>query len=99
MSDAIIYELRGDIAVLTANNPPVNALGHAVREGLVAGIERAEVEAKAVVIVGGGRTFFAGADIKEFGKPPLQPMLPEVCDRIEACPLPVVSAIHGTAIR
>ena len=98
MSDAIEYELVGDIAVLRANNPPVNALGHAVRVGLIAGLERAEREAKAVVIVGGGRTFFAGADIKEFGKPFEAPGLPEVCSRIEASSLPVISAIHGTAL-
>ncbi|MBT5822924.1 MAG: 3-hydroxyacyl-CoA dehydrogenase, partial [Rhodobacteraceae bacterium] len=73
MSNAIEYELKGDIAVLRANNPPVNALGHAVRSGLIAGLERAESEAKAVLIVGAGRTYFAGADIKEFGKPLLEP--------------------------
>ncbi|HCW84692.1 MAG TPA: 3-hydroxyacyl-CoA dehydrogenase, partial [Rhodobacteraceae bacterium] len=98
MSNAIEYELKGDIAVLRANNPPVNALGHAVRSGLIAGLERAESEAKAVLIVGAGRTYFAGADIKEFGKPLLEPGLPGVCTRIERSPLPVISAIHGTAL-
>lgn len=98
MSDAVEYELRGDIAILRANNPPVNALGHAVRVGLLAGLERAEAEAKAVVIVGAGRTFFAGADIKEFGKPFQPPHLTEVCSRIESSLLPVVSSIHGTAL-
>lgn len=98
MSDAVQYELSGDIAILRANNPPVNALGHAVRQGLWDGIERAEAEAKAVLIVGAGRTFFAGADIKEFGKPLAHPGLPEVCNRIEACRIPVISAIHGTAL-
>lgn len=98
MSDAIEYELIGDIAVLRANNPPVNALGHAMRSGLLAGIERAESEAKAVLIVGAGRTYFAGADIKEFGKPLQEPGLPGLCTRIEESPLPVISAIHGTAL-
>jgi len=99
MSDAIRYELLGDIAVLAAQNPPVNALGQAVRQGLVDGIERAEKEgAKAVLIYGEGATYFAGADIKEFGKPPLAPWLPDVCTRIEASPLIVVSALHGTAL-
>ena len=99
MSEAISYEKIGDIAVLAANNPPVNALGQAVRAGLVAGIERAEQEgAKAVLIYGEGRTFFAGADIREFGKPPTEPFLPDVCTRIEASPLIVVSALHGTAL-
>jgi len=98
MSDAVDYELHGDIALLRANNPPVNALGHAVRAGLVAGIERAEREAKIAVIVGGGRTYFAGADIKEFGKPIQDPWLPGVCSRIEQSSIPVVSSIHGTAL-
>lgn len=99
MSDAVSYELVDGIAVLGARNPPVNALGIDVRNGLVSGMDRAEADgAKAVVIYGTGRTYFAGADIREFGKPPLEPMLPGVCDRIEASPLIVVSAIHGTAL-
>ena len=99
MSEAIQYERVGDIAVLAANNPPVNALGQAVRQGLVDGIERAEKEgAKAVLIYGEGSTYFAGADIKEFGKTPLEPWLPDVCARLEASPLIVVSAMHGTAL-
>ena len=90
----------GEVLVITADNPPVNALGHAVREGLVAGIREAEGDdaVKAVVIACAGRTFFAGADITEFTKPPMLPMLPEVVDLIEACPKPVVAAIHGTAL-
>lgn len=99
MSDAIRYELLGDIAVLEANNPPVNALGQAVRQGLVDGIAQAEDDgAKAVLIYGGGSTYFAGADIKEFGKTPLEPYLPDVCARLEQSPLLVVSALHGTAL-
>jgi 3-hydroxyacyl-CoA dehydrogenase len=99
MSDAIAYELLGEVAVLKAQNPPVNALGHAVRVGLVDGITRAEADgAKAVLIYGDGSTYFAGADIREFGKPPLEPFLTDVCNRIEASPLIVVSAMHGTAL-
>ena len=99
MSDAIVYERIGDIAVLKAQNPPVNALGIDVRLGLLAGVERAEAEgAKAILIYGDGRTYFAGADIREFGKPPQQPGLPDLCTRIEASPLIVVSAMHGTAL-
>ncbi|WP_406647765.1 3-hydroxyacyl-CoA dehydrogenase NAD-binding domain-containing protein [Aliisedimentitalea scapharcae] len=99
MSEAIRYERVGDIAVLAADNPPVNALGLAVRQGLQAGIERAESEgAKAVLIYGTGRTYFAGADIREFGKPPQEPGLPDLCNRIESSPLIVVSALHGTAL-
>ena len=91
---------HGDILVVTSNNPPVNALGAAVRQGLVAAIAEAEADDAilAVVIRCEGQTFFAGADITEFGKPPVMPWLPEVVDRIEACSKPVVAAIHGTAL-
>jgi len=92
---------HGDVLIITSNNPPVNALGHAVREGLVRGIEEADADAavKAVVIICEGQTFFAGADISEFGTPKAfsQPMLPQVVDVIENCTKPVVAAIHGTA--
>jgi 3-hydroxyacyl-CoA dehydrogenase len=99
MSNAIDYELQGDIAVLKAQNPPVNALGYDVRIGLMAGMDRAEADgARAVLIYGDGRTYFAGADIREFGKPRRDPVLTEVCDRIEASPLLVVSSLHGTAL-
>ncbi|HYW16811.1 MAG TPA: 3-hydroxyacyl-CoA dehydrogenase NAD-binding domain-containing protein [Allosphingosinicella sp.] len=90
---------HGDILIVTSNNPPVNALGHAVREGLVKAIGEADSDeaVKAVVIVCQGQTFFAGADITEFGKPMQMPMLPMVVDIIENCTKPVVAAIHGTA--
>ncbi|MEA3004619.1 MAG: 3-hydroxyacyl-CoA dehydrogenase, partial [Sphingomonadales bacterium] len=90
---------HGDVLIVASNNPPVNALGHAVREGLVKAIEEADADekVKAVVILCEGQTFFAGADITEFGKPMQLPMLPQVVDRIEACTKPVVAAIHGTA--
>jgi 3-hydroxyacyl-CoA dehydrogenase len=91
---------HGDVLVVTSNNPPVNALGAAVRQGLVAAIEEAEGDEaiKAVVIRCEGQTFFAGADITEFGKPPVMPWLPTVVDTIENCSKPVVAAIHGTAL-
>lgn len=98
MSGVISYELRGDVAVLKAQNPPVNALSHAVRQGLADAMDRAESEAKAVLIVGDGHTFFAGADISEFGKPPQDPWLPDLCNRIEASPLIVVASMHGMAL-
>lgn len=99
MTNAIAYERIGDIAVLKAQNPPVNALGIDIRKGLLAGIEQAEAEgAKAVLIYGDGRTYFAGADIREFGQTPKDPYLPDLCNRIEASPLIVVSALHGTAL-
>lgn len=99
MTEAIGYERNGDIAILKAQNPPVNALGYDVRVGLMDGIARAEAEgAKAVLIYGDGRTYFAGADIREFGQKPKAPGLSEVCDRLETSPLLVVSAMHGTAL-
>jgi 3-hydroxyacyl-CoA dehydrogenase len=97
----ISTQRHGDVLIVTSNNPPVNALGHAVREGLVKAIEEADAEdaVKAVVILCQGQTFFAGADISEFGTPKSfqPPMLPQVVDIIENCTKPVVAAIHGTA--
>ena len=93
---------HGDVLIVLSNNPPVNALGAAVRKGLVEAIEQAEGDdgVKAVVIACEGQTFFAGADVSEFGTPKAfeQPVLPQVVDRIEACTKPVVAAIHGTAL-
>ncbi|MBB5684634.1 3-hydroxyacyl-CoA dehydrogenase NAD-binding domain-containing protein [Sphingobium boeckii] len=96
----VTTERQGDVLVIISNNPPVNALGAAVRIGLQAGIQQAmdDDSVKAVVIRCDGRTFFAGADITEFGKPPVDPWLPELVDFIENCPKPVVAAIHGTAL-
>ncbi len=100
MTDKIAYSRHGDVAVLRIQNPPVNALGHAVREGLAANMDRAEADegVRAVVIVGDGRAFIAGADITEFGKTPLEPHLPDLCNRIEASPLLVVASMHGVSL-
>lgn len=100
MSDVVGYGIEGQVAVLTINYPPVNALGHAVREGLQQGVAKAMQEdaVKAVVILGEGRTFPAGADIREFGKPFQEPGLPEVIDGFDQGTKPVVAAIHGTAL-
>ena len=91
---------HGDVLIILANNPPVNALSTPVRQGLVEAISEAERDesVKAIVIACEGQTFFAGADITEFGKPPQQPWLPIVVDAIEDCSKPVVAAIHGTAL-
>jgi 3-hydroxyacyl-CoA dehydrogenase len=99
-SSAVTYAVRDGIAVLTIESPPVNALSQAVRAGIIAGLDKADADAgvQGAVIIGGGRTFIAGADIKEFGKPPLQPYLPDVLKRIEAMSKPVVAALHGTAL-
>jgi 3-hydroxyacyl-CoA dehydrogenase len=102
MSSPISTRKHGDVLIVMANNPPVNALGHAVREGLVKAIEEADADesVKAVVIACEGQTFFAGADISEFGTPKSfeYPALPQVVDIIENCTKPVVAAIHGTAL-
>ncbi|MET3495627.1 3-hydroxyacyl-CoA dehydrogenase NAD-binding domain-containing protein [Variovorax boronicumulans] len=92
--------VHGGVFVVTIDNPPVNALGVDVRRGLVAAIGAAEADsgAKAVLIVGAGRNFIAGADIREFGKTPQPPSLPEVCLAIENCSKPVIAAIHGAAL-
>src|SRR5881396_3064399 len=91
---------RGRVAVLTVDNPPVNALSQHVRKGLHDGIRQATADAAvhAIVIACAGRTFIAGADITEFGKPPAPPSLHEVLDLIEGSPKPVVAAVHGTAL-
>jgi 3-hydroxyacyl-CoA dehydrogenase len=93
-------DLAGDVAVLTVNSPPVNALSVTVRDGLYRGFEAAIADpaVRAIVLICAGRTFIAGADISEFGKPPLDPSLFAVIDRIEASPKPVIAAIHGTAL-
>jgi len=89
-----------DIAVITLSNPPVNALSAALRAGIVEAFAQiaATPNLKAVVLMCEGRTFIAGADISEFGKPPIAPGFPEVIAAIENCPLPVTAAIHGTAL-
>ncbi|SNS58641.1 3-hydroxyacyl-CoA dehydrogenase [Sphingomonas laterariae] len=90
----------GDVLVVVSNNPPVNALGFAVRDGLAKALDEAAADpaVKAVVIRCDGRTFFAGADITEFGGPMKDPQLPELLERLEALDKPVVAAIHGTAL-
>lgn len=100
MAEAVRLEREGEVAVLVIDSPPVNALGLAVRAGLADGIAAASADdaVKAIVIRADGRTFPAGADISEFGKPPQDPWLPEVCNQIEACAKPVIAALHGTAL-
>lgn len=90
----------GEIAIVTVDNPPVNALGQAVRAGLLAAAVEldAAADVRAVVLVCAGRTFIAGADVSEFDRPGLEPHLPDVVNRIEASTKPWVAAIHGTAL-
>ena len=100
MSEVVSYRLEGDIGVIGVDYPPVNALGQGVREGLVnclrQGLE--DDQAKALVVIGEGRTFPAGADIREFGKPPAGPALPDVISEYESSDKLVIAAIHGTAL-
>jgi len=95
----VIYTRQGDIAVATVNNPPVNALSEDVRHGLMRAIEasRSDAGVRALVIIGGGGTFVAGADINDFGKPYAEPTLYTIIDALMANPKPVIAAIHGTA--
>jgi 3-hydroxyacyl-CoA dehydrogenase len=97
---SVAYSQQGSIAVLTVDNPPVNALSVAVRQGLVDSIERAisDPAITAVVLIGKGKTFIAGADIREFGKPPQPPRLSAAIAALEASPKPVVAAIDGVAL-
>jgi 3-hydroxyacyl-CoA dehydrogenase len=90
----------GSVGVILIDNPPVNAASHAVRTGLMAALAEAndDPDVQAIVLACAGRTFVAGADVKEFGQPPRAPLLPEVVNAIEASPKPVAAAVHGTAL-
>jgi 3-hydroxyacyl-CoA dehydrogenase len=90
----------GEVSVITLNSPPVNALSQAVREGLDQALRTAfaDTKTRAVVIVCDGRTFVAGADIREFGKPRKPPGLKDFQQLFDGAPKPVVAAIHGTAL-
>ncbi len=90
----------GPVLLITIDNPPINASSHAVRAGLVAAIDELSrrTDLAAAVLIGAGSTFIAGADIREFGQPALDPSLPAVIEAIEACPKPVVAALHGSAL-
>ncbi len=104
MSDLIQFTKDSDIAIITINNPPVNAISPGVPEGLSEAIDQINKDSAvtAAVVIGGGRTFIAGADIKEFtkmtsGKGTTGPGLLPLLLKIENCSKPVVMAIHGTA--
>ncbi len=100
MGDVVQIEKHGDVAVITLDNPPVNALGIAVRRGIMGALDEVEGDAdvKAVVLIGKGRGFCGGADIREFGRPREEPILGQVINRIEAMDKPVIAAIHGMAV-
>lgn len=100
MSEVGSYAIEDGIGIITIDSPPVNALGIKVRRALHEGFTKfgADETVKAIVLICGGRTFFAGADISEFGKPMEQPDLLGTLHSIENGPKPVVAAIHGTAL-
>lgn len=97
---SVTFTRDGTVGVIMIDNPPVNAASHAVRAGLMAALAEANEDAQvqAIVLACAGRTFVAGADVKEFGQPPRDPLLTEVVNAIEASPKPVVAAVHGTAL-
>jgi 3-hydroxyacyl-CoA dehydrogenase len=96
------YTVHGDVAVITLDNPPVNGLGHALRKGIVAGVERAVADpsVKAIVLIGAGNAFSGGADIREFNTPAAaaEPHLRQVIATVERAPKPVLAAIHKVAM-
>jgi len=98
VTDMVDFEIRDEIGLIIVDNPPVNALSYNVRKGLADGLVMAEKDenVKAVVIICRGRTFIAGADIREFGQPPKGPAV-NFSGSIETCSKPVIAAIHGTA--
>lgn len=100
MSEVVSYTLVDNIAVITIDNPPVNAMGHAVRQGTWDRVDEfaADEKADAAVLICDGRTFIAGADISEFNAPPKNPWLPELVQKLEDCEKIIVAAIHGTAL-
>ena len=100
VNDVTRYEVEGRIAVVTLDSPPVNALSAGVRQGIAAGVARAEGDPAvgAIVLMCAGRTFFAGADITEFGKPPVEPTLRHLQLVVENATTPVLAALHGTAL-
>src|SRR5260370_17624209 len=100
MSQAVRYERRGSAGIITVDNPPVNAPSQAVRQGLMDALAqgRSDGQAKALIVIGAGRTFIAGADIKEFGRPLAPPDLNAVIGGLESSAKPTITAIHRTAL-
>lgn len=100
INQVVSIEVADDYALICLNNPPVNAASQLLRQGLQDAMAfcTAQSDIKAIAIYGSGRTFVAGADIKEFGKPPQAPFLPELVNTIEQSSTPVISILHGTAL-
>ncbi|MGL1921513.1 MAG: 3-hydroxyacyl-CoA dehydrogenase NAD-binding domain-containing protein [Hyphomicrobiales bacterium] len=100
MTKPVTLTVENNIGIITIDNPPINALGIDVRTGLIDAIDKADAndDVKAVIINANGRTFPAGADIREFGKKPVEPHLVATCSHIENCSKPVIAALHGTVL-
>ncbi|SPP92937.1 protein of unknown function [Bradyrhizobium vignae] len=100
MNTVVSLKSHDAIGIITIDSPPVNALSAAVRVGILECVRQAIADPgiEAIVLTCAGRTFIAGADITEFGKPPKKPNLDEVLSAIESSPKPIVAAIHGTAL-
>jgi 3-hydroxyacyl-CoA dehydrogenase len=100
MNSPVQIKYNGAVAVIQIDNPPVNALSQSVRAGIVAAVEQTDTntDIRAIILICSGSTFMAGADIKEFGKPPAPPLLPDVITALEATQKPWIAAIHGTAL-
>jgi 3-hydroxyacyl-CoA dehydrogenase len=99
MTSKINIHKEADVMVITVNNPPINAGSTEVRKGLLDAVHRFQNDQSALagIIIGGGNTFIAGSDIKEFSQPLAEPHLPSVIAAIEDCPKPVICALHGAA--
>ena len=99
MKGTVHYELRGDIALMTIDNPPVNPLSSGVRQGLSDGVNAALADdhVKAIILTGAGRAFIAGADISEFGGKAEGPSLHDCLTTMENSAKPIIAAINGTA--
>lgn len=91
---------ENDIAIITIDNPPINATSHGVRQGLMTALDQIDADPtiKIAILICAGKTFIAGADVSEFGKPPMNPILPDVIKRLETTLKPVIAAIHGHAL-
>ena len=100
INEKIAVERDGDVLVIVIDNPPINAGSLPVRQGVFEAVRllASDPELRAAVLIGRSNTFIAGSDLREFGQPLEDPQLPAVIAAIEACPKPVVAALHGAAL-
>ncbi|MFY0690576.1 MAG: enoyl-CoA hydratase/isomerase family protein [Paracoccaceae bacterium] len=100
VNEIVSLEKIEGIGLISLHNPPVNAASHALRTGLLEAVEQADhdPDIRVIALYGEGRSFIAGADIREFGKPPMEPLLPGISTRIETAETPVISVLHGAAL-